>query len=78
MNFAARNQKAYMRNRLKKPTGVPMKKVVIILKVLILYLKRFLKSENTSFSAGEMIDVVLGMTPNAWCKIMAQTGTEFS
>ena len=76
MKFAARKQKAYIRNRLKKPSGLPMKKVAARLKVLNSYLKRFPKPENTSLSAGEMIDVVIGMIPSAWCKIMAQARIE--
>ena len=76
MKFASRKKKAYMRNELKDPNGIPMKKVAAKLKVLNLYLKRFLKPGNTSFSAGEMIDVVIGVIPNVWCKIMSQVGTE--
>ena len=74
--FAARKQKAYMRNGSKNPSGVHMKKVPAWLKVLNSYLKRFPKPENTSFSAGEMIGVIIGMIPSAWCKIMAQAGIE--
>ena len=76
MRFTARKQKAYMSNGLKKPSGVLMQKVTARLRVLNSYLKRFPKPESTSFSAGDMIDVVIGMIPSAWCKIMAQAGTE--
>ena len=75
VKFVVRNQKAYMRNGFKNPNGVPIKKVAARLKVMNSYLKSFHKHENMSFSAGEIIDVVIGMIPNVWCKIMAQTGT---
>ena len=76
MKFAARNHKVYMHNMLKKTKNVPMKRVVARLNVLNSYIKRFPKPENTPFSFGEMIDVVVGMILNSWCKIMAQIGTE--
>ena len=76
MKFETREQKAYIPNGLKKPNGVPMQKVTARLKVLNSYLKRFTKPVNTSFSPGKMIDVVIGMIPNSWCKIMAQSKTE--
>ena len=53
-----------------------MKKVAARLKVSQLLSQALPKPENTPFSAGDMIDVIIGMIPNAWCKTMAQTGTE--
>ena len=76
MKFATRKQKCYMHNRLKNPKSIPMKKITTKLKVINSYSKRFPKSENTEFSSGEKIDVVIKIIPNFWCKIMAQTGAE--
>ena len=74
--FAAPKQKSYMCNGLKKHKNVPIKKVAARLKVLNIYLKRFPKPENTSFSSGEMIDIVIGIILDSWCKIVAEAGTE--
>ena len=65
-----------MSSGLRKANVVPMKKVAARLNILNSYPKQFLKPENASFSAGEIIGVVLGMITNAWCNIMAQAGTE--
>ena len=61
---------------MKSPNDVPIKNVAPRLNVLKLYLKQFPKPENMSFSSGEMIDVVIGINLNSWCKIMAQSRVE--
>ena len=53
-----------MCNGLKNPKSVPMKKVDSKIKVLNFYIKKFPKPEHTTFSSGEMINVVIGMIPN--------------
>ena len=53
MKFVERKQKDYICNGLKKPNGIPMKKVTARLKVLNSYLKCFPKPENISFSTGK-------------------------
>ena len=53
-----------------------MKKVAATLEVLNSHFKRFTKPDKTSFSTGEMMDVMIGMIPNSWWKTMAQTGTK--
>ena len=54
-----------MSSGLRKANVVPMKKVAARLNILNSYPKQFLKPENASFSAGEIIGVVLGMITNA-------------
>ena len=65
-----------MRNGLRNPKSVSIKKVSTRIKVLNSYPKQLPKPENMSFSSGEMIDVVIEMIPNSWCKNIAQKGTK--
>ena len=53
-----------------------MKKVAARLKALNSYSKCFSRHGHTPFSSGEMINVVISMIPNFYCKIMTQPETE--
>ena len=68
--FAARKQKTYMRSNLLKPEKVPVKMMTARLKVMNSYLPSFPSPENTSFSTGEMIDIILSMVPKHWIEMM--------
>ena len=64
--FAARQQKSYMRSGLVNPLTVPVQLMVSRLRVMNSYLVHFPSTEITSFSTGNMIDIVLGMIPKKW------------
>ena len=74
--FAARKQKAYMRNGLTKPRVLGVKQMASRLLVLNSYLSRFPEPENKSFSTGDMIEIVLCMIPKDWITSMAKAGME--
>ena len=59
-----------MRSNLQKPSKVPVKMMTARLKVMNSYLPSFPSPENTSFSTGEMIDIILSMIPKHWIKMM--------
>ena len=74
--FAARKQKSYMRSGLIKPLEVPVQLMASRLRVMNSYLPHFPSPENTSFSTGDMIDIVLGMIPKKWTDKMVSSKIE--
>ena len=74
--LSVQKHKACTCNGLKRPKNATMEKVSEMRNVLNSYLKRFTKPENTSFSSGKMINVVISTIPNSWYIIMVQVGIE--
>ena len=59
-----------MRSNLQKPSKVPVKMMMARLKVMNSYFPSFPSPENTSFSTGEIIDIILSMIPKHWIEMM--------
>ena len=74
--FAARKEKAYMRAGLKKPRDITVRQMSARLRVMNSYLSRFPPPENSSFSTGELIEIVIGMIPHSWVTSMISAGIE--
>ena len=74
--YDARKQKAYMRSSLLKPKSLSVDGMSSRLKILNSYLSSFPSPDNTSFSEGEMIEIVLNMLPAVWVNSMTTAGLE--
>ena len=74
--FAARKQESYMRSSLVKPLEVPVQLMASRLRVVNSYLVHFPSPENTSFSTGGMIDIVLGIILKKWTDKMISSKVE--
>ena len=72
--YDARKQKAYMRSSLLKPKSLSVDGMSSRLKILNSYLSSFPSPDNTSFSEGEMIEIVLNMLPAVWVNSMTTAG----
>ena len=59
--FTARKEKTYMRMGIQNPRIISMKKMSSRIQVMNLYLSRFSALQNVSFSAGELIEILIGM-----------------
>ena len=59
-----------------KPLEVTVQLMASQLRVMNSYLVHFPFPENTSFSTGDMIDIVLGMIPKKWTDKMISSKVE--
>jgi hypothetical protein len=65
-----------MRSGIVKPIEVPVQLMSSRLRVMNSYLVHFPSPKNTSFSTGDMIDIILGMIPKKWTDKMISSKVE--